>query len=71
MKHEKVYLVTDGCMWELNKKNKTNHAHAIEVVDLATGAVVYIKSGSQIAFINGEITDTRTQEAYNKATEKA
>ena len=66
MKHEKVYLVTDGCMWEANSRNGTFHAHAIEVVDLETGAVQYIRSGSRIAFIEGEITDIRTQEAYNE-----
>lgn len=66
--NEKVYLLTDGCMWELNKQTGNEHPHAVEVVDLETGAVRYIKSGSRIAFIEGEITDTRTQEAYNKAT---
>lgn len=69
MKDEKIYLLTDGCMWELNKQTGNEHPHAVEVVDLATGAVRYIKSGSKIAFIDGEISDTRTQEAYNKATE--
>lgn len=68
MKNEKVYLLTDGCMWEANKKNGTAHPHAVEVVDIETGQVVYIRSGSRIAFIEGHITDIRTQEAYNKAT---
>lgn len=68
MKHEKIYLVTDGCMWEANKRNGTEHSHAMEVVDIKTGAVRYITSGSKIAFIEGEITDIRTQKAYNKAT---
>lgn len=68
MKHEKVYLLTDGCLWEQNKRNGTEHPHAIEVVDTKTGAVRFITSGSKIAFIEGEITDLRTQKAYNKAT---
>ena len=63
---KQIFILTDGCMWEANKKNGTKHAHAIEVVDAATGAVRYIKSGSKIAFVDGEITDLRTQEQYNK-----
>lgn len=69
-KHEKVYLLTDGCMWELNKQASSSHPHAIEVVDLETGAVRYITSGSKIALLEGEITDIRTQTAYNEATKK-
>ncbi len=67
-KHEKIYLLTDGCMWELNKQTGNEHPHAMEVVDLETGAVRYIKSGSRIAFIEGEISDIRDQAAYNKKT---
>lgn len=70
MSHEEIYIITDGCMWEQNKRNSTYHPHAIEVVNLRTGQVQYIKSGSQIIFKKGEITDIRTQEIYNKATEK-
>ncbi len=70
MKNEKVYILTDGCMWELNQKMGSEHPHSIEVVDLETGAVRYIKSGSKISFIEGDISDIRTQEAYNKATKK-
>ena len=69
MMHEPTYIVTDGCMWEANKRNGTSHSHAIEVVDIKTGAVRFIRSGSRIAFIDGEISDLRTQEVYNKATE--
>lgn len=47
----------------------SEHAHAIEVVDLETGAVRYINSGSHIAFIEGQITDIRSQNYYNEATE--
>lgn len=63
-------MLTDGCMWEINKQMGNEHPHAVEVVDLETGAVRYIKSGSKITFVEGEITDIRTQEAYNKATQK-
>lgn len=65
-KHENIYIVTDGCMWEQNKKNSTYYPHAIEVVNPETGQVQYIKSGSRIAFLEGEITNTRSQEDYNK-----
>lgn len=68
MNHEKIYLLTDGCMWEANKRNGKNHPHSMEVVDIETGAVQYITSGSHIKFVKGEITDIRTQEAYNEAT---
>lgn len=70
MRHEKVYLLTDACMWEQNKQNDTYYPHAVEVVDLETGQVRFIKSGSKIAFIEGNITDAHTQETYNKATRK-
>ncbi len=53
-------------MWEANSRNGTAHPHAMEVVDIETGAVQYITSGSHIKFVEGEITDIRTQEAYNK-----
>lgn len=69
-KNEKIYMLTDGCLWELNKQTGNEHPHSVEVVDLETGAVRYIKSGSRISFIDGEISDLRTQEAYNKATQK-
>lgn len=70
MKHEKIYLLTDGCMWEQNKRNKTFYPHSIEVVDMETGQVVYVKSGSRITLIEGETTSIRTQEEYNKTTSK-
>jgi hypothetical protein len=68
MKNETIYLLTDGCLWEQNKRNGTEHPHAIEVVDIKTGAVRFITSGSRITFVEGEITDLRSQAAYNKAT---
>jgi len=60
------FIVTDGCMWEQNKRNTTCHPHAIEVVDVETGQVRYIKSGSVITFVSGNITQSRDQEMYNK-----
>ncbi len=71
MTNEKIYLLTDGCAWEINKQTGNEHPHSIEVVDVATAAVRYIKSGSKIKFLEGEISDIRTQEAYNKATKKS
>jgi len=64
--NNEIYIVTDGCMWEDNKQNNTFHPHAVEVVDIRTGQVRYIKSGSRIKFVEGEITGTRDQEAYNR-----
>lgn len=58
-------MLTDGCMWEINKQTGNEHPHAIEVVNLETGAIRYIKSGSKIKFIEGTISDIRSQEAYN------
>ena len=50
-KHEKIYLLTDGCMWEINQQTGNEHPHAIEVVDIETGAVRYINSAWQfVAF---------------------
>lgn len=66
--YEEIYIITDGCMWEQNKQNSTYHPHAIEVVNSKTGQVQYIKSGSRITFVEGEITETRSQEIYNKKT---
>jgi len=63
---EKTFILTDGCLWEMNKQNGTSHPHAIEVVDVETGQVRYIKSGSQVKFISGEITESRSQDSYNK-----
>ncbi len=60
------FVLTDGCMWEMNKKNGTSHPHAIEVVDVKTGAIRYIKSGSRIQFVKGEISEGRNQESYNR-----
>ena len=66
MKHEEIYIVTDGCMWEINEQIGDEHPHAMEVVNIETGAIRYIKSGSKVSFIEGEISDIRTQKTYNK-----
>lgn len=69
MRNEKIYLLTDGCAWEINKQTGNEHPHSIEVVDLETGAIRYIKSGSKIKFIGGEISDIRSQALYNQKTQ--
>lgn len=62
---EKVFIVTDDCMWEKNKQEGKTDPHSIGVVDEKTGQTRYIKSGSRIKFIEGEITDLLSQENYN------
>lgn len=62
---DKNFILTDGCLWEMNKQNGTSHPHSIEVVDEETGAIRYIKSGARIRFVNGDISDGRNQEKYN------
>lgn len=66
---EKIFLLTDGCMWEMNKQNKSDNPHAIEVVDADTGQIRYIKGGSLIKFVSGEITEGRSQKDYNTGFE--
>lgn len=63
---QKIFLVTDGCLWEQNKQNGTSFPHAIEVVDIESGAVRFIRSGSRITFVDGAITPSRDQKTYNK-----
>ena len=65
-KNFETFILTDGCMWEKNKQDGTSYPHAIEVVDKATGQIRYIKSGSIITLVEGEITSGRNQESYNK-----
>lgn len=64
--NEEIYIVTDACMWEQNKKNSTFNPHAIEVVNIKTGQIRFIFSGSRITFVEGEITDISTQQVYNQ-----
>ena len=61
-----IFLLTDGCMWEMNKQNKRKGTHSIEVVNEKTGQVRFIKSGSRIRFLTGDITNSHNQEDYNK-----
>lgn len=63
---KKIFILTDSCMWEANKQAGKSAPHAIEVVDIGTGQIRYIKSGSQIKFISGEISEKFSQEEYNK-----
>lgn len=67
-KQEQTFLLTDACLWEMNKNAKRYHPHAIEVVDTETGQVRYIQSGATIKLVDGTISDARDQEAYNKYT---
>ena len=46
----KKYLLTDSCFYWGNSKKKRNK-HWIEVVDLKTGTVKHIKSGSIIQVV--------------------
>ena len=64
--NEEEYIVTDGCIWERNKVEGRTDPHSIEVVDIKTGQVRYIKGGSHIKFVSGEISEKRTQEGYNR-----
>lgn len=61
----RTFLLTDGCMWEMNRQRGTFHPHAIEVVDVETGQVRFIKSGAKLQLVAGEITDNRDQATYN------
>lgn len=63
---QKTFVVTDGCMWEANKLSGKSVSHSIEVMDLETGQMRYIKSGSKIQFVEGNISVCRNQEDYNK-----
>jgi hypothetical protein len=63
---ERLFIVTDDCMWEKQKQEGTKHPHAIVVVDAETGQTRLIESGSRIRFVEGEITQAKTQERYNE-----
>ena len=61
-----VFILTDSCGWEMNRQSKSKRStHIIEVVDIETGQVRWIKSGAKIALIEGDITDPHSQEEYN------
>lgn len=63
---KRIFLLTDACLWEMNKQAGSFHPHAIEVVDEKTGQVRYIDSGSRIKFVSGKISKSRLQEDYNR-----
>lgn len=66
---ERTFILTDSCAWEAEKKDPSGRSdHLIEVVDVDTGQVRWIKSGSKIKFVEGEITDPLKQEDYNSNT---
>ena len=52
-------------MWEKNAREGSAHPHHIEVVDIDTGAVRYIKSGSKVRFVEGTISDLRKSDSEN------
>lgn len=53
-------------MWEANRKAGERAPHSIEVIDEKTGQVRFIRSGSRIRFVEGDITEAHTQEEYNE-----
>lgn len=63
---ERVFIVTDACLWEMNKQAGSYHPHAIEVVDTETGQVRYIQSGAKIQLVDGIISKGREQDDYNE-----
>ena len=65
---DKIFILTDGCMWEMNKQSGKSTPHCVEVVDEKTGQVRFIRSGSRIKFLVGNITDSHNQEDYNKTS---
>lgn len=56
-------------MWEANRISGVRAPHSIEVVDVETGQTRYIKSGSKIRFVEGDISDAFSQEMYNEQQE--
>ena len=54
---EKRYMVTDQCMWESAKMENYNPLdpkrtpHALTLVDMETGSIAFLKSGSIIQVI--------------------
>lgn len=55
---DKAYIVTDSCFWKKNPSKDYNISdpnrlpHAIELVDMVSGTVVYLPSGSVIKVIS-------------------
>lgn len=65
---EKIFILTDLCMWEKNKQEGKADPHGIMVVDQETGQTRYILGGSKIKFVEGDISDIASQEEYNQGT---
>lgn len=63
-----IWLLTDTCMWEKNKQEGTRAPHAIQVIDTKTGQSRFIRSGSHIKFVDGQISPVFSQEEYNQLT---
>lgn len=55
--HEKEYLITDQCFWETNPPENYNPLdpkrtpHSVTLVDVETGSIALLKSGSIIKVI--------------------
>ena len=64
----KVFILTDECMWESNKQSGARAPHTIAAIDEKTGQMRWIKGGSRIRFVAGEISEPHKQEDYNKLT---
>lgn len=46
---KKKYIITDNCYWYKNKKKRS--PHFVEILDLETGSIKQLKSGSIIQVI--------------------
>ena len=57
---EKVYLVTDQCFWKenppenYNPLDKDRAEHAITLVDVDTGSITTLRSGSLISVVEAK-----------------
>ena len=65
-----IFILTDACMWEKQKIEGTRIPHAIEVVDEKTGQTRYLKTGTRIRFVSGEISPELSQYTYNSPRPK-
>jgi len=63
---EKVFILTDSCMWEANKQAGTKSEHTIQVIDEETGQCRYMPTGTRIKFVSGNISVPFDQDSYNQ-----
>lgn len=63
---DKIFILTDMCMWEKNRQEGGKDEHAIIVVEKETGKTYVIDGGSEIIFVSGKIKGPATQDDYNK-----